>query len=193
MSEEPALALVRCRVAECRVGNMGKRTSSSQQASEDSPRRQILRTFAVQAGPPPFGISVSPTNIVTFVDPEHPEAGSLWREGDALIWVDGVEVRGGSCTVPEALQKDKEVHTFIVQRMAPEILGKMFFSLRIQGNPLGIRLTSMNHVLHLDEGSPSALDGRLQVCAMQHVACCQPRRCLLRVTCSLLLADGLHR
>ena len=107
--------------------------------------------------------------------------------------MDGVEVRGGSCTVPEALQKDKEVHTFIVQRMAPEILGKMFFSLRIQGNPLGIRLTSMNHVLHLDEGSPSALDGRLQVCAMQHVACCQPRRCLLRVTCSLLLADGLHR
>ena len=143
---------------------MGRRTSSSRQATEDSPRRQVLRTFTIQAGPTPLGISVSPTNIVTYVDPQHPDAATLWRVGDALIWVDGVEVRGGSCRVPEALQQDKDAHTFVVQRMAPEIPGKIFFSLRIKGNPnLGIRLTNTNHVLHLDEGTPSALDGRLQV------------------------------
>ena len=123
----------------------------------------VLRTFALELQRP-LGIGLSATNIVTEVDPKHATAPRNWQVGDALVWLDGTEVRGGCKPVREALRPDLQTHTFIVQRLMQETPGKQFFSLKLRGDPgLGIGLTDRNYISDLGAGRPAAADGRLQV------------------------------
>ena len=85
-----------------------------------------------------------------------------------------------------AIDRELNVHEFIVQREMPAVPGVFYFAMKIQGTPgLGIGLTEKNEVTDLTPGGAAATDGRLQA---RRSYCFLPLGRVLRAACGLLLA-----
>ena len=121
--------------------------------------RMVLDTFVLNV-PDVSGISLTAENVVSAAD----DGKASWQVGDAIVWVDGTEVRKGKAAVADSMKPDVATHTMVVQRMVPAKPGFVTFIARIAGDPgLGIGLTEYNRISELAEKRPGRNDGRLEV------------------------------
>lgn len=121
--------------------------------------RMVLDTFVLNV-PDVSGISLTAENVVSAAD----DGKASWQVGDAIVWVDGTEVRKGKAAVADSMKPDVATHTMVVQRMVPAKPGFVTFIARIAGDPgLGIGLTEDNRISELGEKRPGRNDGRLEV------------------------------
>ena len=119
----------------------------------------VLDTFVLNV-PDVSGISLTAENVVSAAD----DGKASWQVGDAIVWVDGTEVRKGKAAVADSMKPDVATHTMVVQRMVPAKPGFVTFIARIAGDPgLGIGLTEDNRISELAEKRPGRNDGRLEV------------------------------
>ena len=134
--------------------------------------RMVLDTFVLNV-PDVSGISLTAENVVSAAD----DGKASWQVGDAIVWVDGTDVRKGKADVADSMKPDVATHTMVVQRMVPAKPGFVTFIARIAGDPgLGIGLTEDNRISELAEKRPGRNDGRLEV----HCAA-RSRRCSCRI------------
>lgn len=134
--------------------------------------RMVLDTYVLNV-PDVSGISLTAENVVSAAD----DGKASWQVGDAIVWVDGTEVRKGKAAVADSMKPDVATHTMVVQRMVPAKPGFVTFIARIAGDPgLGIGLTEDNRISELAEKRPGRNDGRLEV----HCAA-RSRRCSCRL------------
>lgn len=134
---------------------------ASAPSDEGLPAKMVLKTIVLELSMP-LGIGLTADNTVSEVYTD--AAKEHWQADDALVWVDGTAVRKGKFPVADALKKDRDKHTLVIQRMVPATPGVAFFTVRLTGSPgLGIGLTEDNRVSDLTEGNPAQKDGRLEV------------------------------
>ena len=69
--------------------------------------------------PLPLGVGLTEQNLISEL--KAGVASPKWQIGDKLLWADGIEVRDGKKSVGDAIDRNLEVHTFIVQRLVPRI------------------------------------------------------------------------
>eukprot|EP00966_Prymnesium_polylepis_P021761 500324-Prymnesium_polylepis.1 len=89
----------------------------------------------------PFDFEIDATNRIIKI-----AADRVLREGDFITHIDDVEVRGGSKTVDEALDKARDLHTVLVQRQVVRKKGHSTFTVRLNtpDGKMGIGCTETN-------------------------------------------------
>ena len=122
----------------------------------------------------PMGIGLDEQNVVTEVNAEGVASLSGLEVDDELLWVDGIEVRGGVVPITDAIDSSLTQHLIVLRRMdeiraathqptdgswAQEI-GPV--ELRL---PMGIGVNKRHVILELSSTGSALHDGTLQVSA----------------------------
>ena len=108
----------------------------------------------------PMGVGFDKSNrILKIAEGSNAAVDGVLRLGDYLVTLDGVDVRNGSKTVPEVLDRSLETHRLVVERPKPTV-ASVATELSL---PMGIGLDATNLITRIDEGSNAAVDGVLRV------------------------------
>jgi hypothetical protein len=123
----------------------------------------LVPTFLSIELPLPLGIGLTDENVISEINPQ--ASSAMWQLGDRLIWADGREVRGGAMAVGQAIDPERHVHEFVLQRLTPPSTKEVTFMVRLTPEPggLGIGLSKTNAITDLSPDKPAAKDGRLEV------------------------------
>ena len=138
-------------------------------AEEESVREYRWVQFTVDVTLP-MGIGVDEANVITEVDPNGAGGQAGLEPNDELLWIDGMEVRGGEVPIVEAIDRDVDTHLLVLRRVddirmaevQPEYgwaqeIGPVELPL-----PMGIGMNASHRVLELDGEGSAVHDGTLQ-------------------------------